>query len=235
MKAIIFDLDDTLYDCNYTNNGASVEAVCEYAAKELLQLPVDKVRHAFDTARMSLKDTIIGDVAAQHNRMLYFQKTLELLGYPPISYALEMYDCFWNDFLGRISLYPGAKKLLEEMRSRGVRIGICTDMTVHIQHRKLRALGIDQLIDVLVTSEEVGVEKPNPAIYQCVLDKLGVNAEEAVYVGDSLEKDVKGPICMGMKGIWYVDEAVTEKQTTSVEDIVCARNYEELSGILTEM
>jgi putative hydrolase of the HAD superfamily len=205
-KALIFDLDDTLYDCNYTNNTASVEAVCCYTANTLLRREECQVREAFDRARLSLKEQMLGDVAAQHNRMLYFQKTLELLGYAPVSYALEMYDYFWNDFLKRIRLYDGAKELLCRWKEDGGKIGICTDMTVHIQHRKLRSLGIDGLIDVLVTSEEVGVEKPDPAIYRKVLEKLGVCPQEAVYIGDSLPKDVLGPMKMGMDAIWYLDE-----------------------------
>jgi putative hydrolase of the HAD superfamily len=205
-KALIFDLDDTLYDCNYTNNTASVEAVCCYTANKLLRTDAGRVREAFDKARLSLKEQMLGDVAAQHNRMLYFQRTLELLGYSPVSYALEMYDYFWNDFLKRIRLYDGANDLLCRWKEGGGKIGICTDMTVHIQHRKLRSLGIDGLIDVLVTSEEVGAEKPNPAIYQKALEKLGVCPQEAVYIGDSLQKDVLGPMKMGMDAVWYVDE-----------------------------
>jgi putative hydrolase of the HAD superfamily len=238
MKALIFDLDDTLYDCNYTNNTASVEAVCCYTAQELLQIEPQRVQEAFDRARLSLKKEMRGDVAAQHNRMLYFQRTLELLGCSPVSHALEMYDFFWNDFLGRIQLYPGAKELLCRWKENGGKIAICTDMTVHIQHRKLRSLGIADMIDVLVTSEEAGVEKPDPAIYQKVLEKLGIPPREATYIGDSLPKDVLGPMQIGMDAVWYVDEHSPETLSEELEELARKNgvrkvvNYEELKGVL---
>jgi putative hydrolase of the HAD superfamily len=241
MKALIFDLDDTLYDCNYTNNTASVEAVCRYTAQNLLHIDNAQVSKAFEQARMSVKKEMLGDVAAQHNRMLYFQRTLELLGYSPTLFALEMYDYFWNDFLERITLFPGAKDLLEEWKNLGGRIAICTDMTVHIQHRKLRRLGIADKIDVLVTSEEVGVEKPNPAIYRKVLEKLHLPASEAVYIGDSLKKDVLGPMEMGMDAVWYVDETVDATPSEELENLArtkCVKktvNYRQLKDVLMKL
>lgn len=228
IKAFIFDLDDTLYDCNYTNNEASVDALCRYTAEELLRTDPAAVRTAFDKARLSIKEEMPGDAAAQHNRMLYFQRTLEILGQRPISYALEMYEYFWNDFLNRISLYDGAREFLQMLKENQIRIAICTDMTVHIQHRKLRKLGIAELIDVLVTSEEVGAEKPEPRIYQAVLDKLGVTAEETVYVGDSLKKDVEGPAEMGITPIWFH----AGKETASY---LQAENYQEMNRIFYDL
>jgi putative hydrolase of the HAD superfamily len=225
IKAFIFDLDDTLYDCNYTNNGASVDSVCRYTAQELLHMDEDKVREAFDRARLTLKENMIGDVASQHNRMLYFQRTLELLGQSPVSCALEMYDYFWKDFLNRIELYDGAKEFLQMLRDRDIKIAICTDMTVHIQHRKLRALGIDNLIDVLVTSEEVGVEKPAPEIYQAVLGKLQLSPKEVVFVGDSLKKDVEGPAKLGMTSVWYHEG---KEECPYMQ----AANYDEMRDVL---
>ncbi|MGN0347750.1 MAG: HAD family hydrolase [Lachnospiraceae bacterium] len=203
IKGVIFDLDDTLYDCNYTNNAASIDAVCTYAAQHLLHLPIHVVRNAFDQARESIKEGMLGDTASQHNRMLYFQRTLELLGLPPLSCALEMYNCFWNDFLSRIIVFDGAFDVLNYLQAKGIRIGICTDMTVHIQHRKMRTLGIASYIDMLMTSEEVGAEKPNPVIYRGACEKMGLLPEECIFVGDSLKKDVLGPISNGMQGIWF--------------------------------
>jgi putative hydrolase of the HAD superfamily len=228
IKAVIFDLDDTLYDCNYTNNPASVEAVCRYTAEELLHIEVERVRAAFDEARLSVKEDMLGDEAAQHNRLLYFQRTLEILGYPPISYALEMHQYFWRDFLNRITLYEGAEAFLHKLRQQGIKIAICTDMTTHIQHRKLRRLGIGELIDVLVTSEEAGAEKPAPEIYRMVLRKLQVRPEEAVFIGDSLKKDVEGPAGLGMKAIWFHEG----KQQVPYEQ---AESYRELEEIFKKM
>ena len=211
IKGVIFDLDDTLYDCNYTNNAASIDAVCTYAAQHLLHLPKNEVRNAFDQARQSIKAGMLGDTASQHNRMLYFQRTLELLHLPPTSYALEMYSYFWNDFLSRIIVFDGVFDMLNYLQAKGIRIGICTDMTVHIQHRKMRALQIAPYINMLLTSEEVGAEKPHPNIYNRACEKMGLLPEECIFVGDSLKKDVLGPISAGMQGIWFRAEEFCDR------------------------
>ena len=91
IKAYLFDLDDTFYDC-YHLNEEGVEALCRYAADILLHMDYDTVRGAFDAARFSVKEQITDDVAARHNRMLYMERMLEILNLPSVSFALELYD-----------------------------------------------------------------------------------------------------------------------------------------------
>ncbi|BBF43841.1 2-haloalkanoic acid dehalogenase [Lachnospiraceae bacterium KM106-2] len=226
IKAFIFDLDDTLYDCIHVNNEA-VSALCEYTAKELLHIKTSTVRVAFDRARMQIKEQLRDDVAAQHNRMLYIEKTLELLEIPPVKYALEMYDYFWNYVLEHMKLYEGAEDFLIMLKKKKIKIAICTDMTVHIQYRKLRALGIDSYIDSIITSEEVGREKPAPEMFQMALNKLNVLSSEAIYVGDNLKKDVIGPTKVGITAIWYHEE----EQTPYLR----AENYEKMFELFSKL
>lgn len=227
IKAYLFDLDDTFYDC-YNLNEEGVEALCRYASDTLLHMDYDMVRGAFDAARFSVKEQITDDVAARHNRMLYMERMLEILKIPSVSFALELYDYFWNYILSHMVLYNGVKEFLQRLREDGILIGICTDMTVHIQHRKLRALGIAEYIDYITTSEEAGREKPDPVIFELALSKMGVRPEEVVYVGDSLRKDVEGPAEVGMTPIWYTDGQEQES------DYLHAKNYMEMSRIYIE-
>lgn len=61
---------------------------------------------------------------------------------------------------------------------------------------------LHECFDVILISEEVGLEKPDPRIFQLALNKLQVQPEDALFVGDDLEKDVGGPQGAGLKGIW---------------------------------
>ena len=96
-----------------------------------------------------------------------------------------------------------------------MKIGICTDLTAHIQHRKIRKLGLSEWIDEIVTSEEAGAEKPNEKIYQMILKKLKTSPENTIFVGDDLEKDVKGGIENGIDVCWcnYNNEINNEYKT----------------------
>lgn len=224
IKAIIFDLDDTLYDCLHENDQAVEDAVMTMARRYLYMDP-GEVRAAFMAGRDQIKKEMApcGDMAAQHNRLLYIQRMLEILGVNPFDYALDLYDCFWNTFLERIRPFPGAIELLKWIKSQGLQIGICTDMTAHIQYRKIDTLELRPYLDALTTSEEVGVEKPDRRMFERALGKFGVEPSEALYVGDSYRKDVMGAIRAGIRPIWYLSLAVPQG-----EDVAMAHDMEEL-------
>lgn len=200
IKAVIFDLDDTLYDYN-SINPIGISNVRELA-KEKLGITHEAFEEALKWARKETKAGL-GNVAAGHNRLLYFQKTLEYLGENPTSIALEMYEAYWGTLLREMSLNNGAMELLNYLKNKGIKIGICTDLTVHIQHRKLRKLGIDAYIDALVTGEEVGVVKPDKKMFDLTMKKLGVESKECIHVGDSYAKDIVGAENAGIKAFWF--------------------------------
>ena len=221
IKAIIFDLDDTLYSYSKLNE-QGINEICNYTC-EKLKIEKEKFYEAFDKAKKEVKDTL-GDVASSHNRLLYCQKTLENLNENPFSIALEMYEVYWQHILKNMKLNDGVLEVLEFCNQKNIKIGICTDLTVHIQHRKIRKLGIDEYIDAIVTSEEVGVEKPNFKMYNKILEKLNVLSGETLFVGDSLKKDVLGSVEYGMKALWY--SKINNEKCQSIQ------NFDELLEIL---
>ena len=89
-------------------------------------------------------------------------------------------------------------------RSDGVAnpIGIVTNGPTEVQHAKLELLGIDRLVDFVLVSEEFGVAKPEPAIFCEALRLAGVQPEEAIFVGDSVEFDMAGAQAAGIPTIW---------------------------------
>lgn len=200
VKAVILDLDDTLY----AYGPLDVEArnrVREYTCVKL-GIVEQQYEEAFCYGRGETKRQL-GDVGASHNRLLYFQKTLEYLGVRPMPMSLQMYEIYWGTFLGQMCLRDGVREFLDRMHEHGIKIAICTDMTAHIQHRKIEALGIAEDISCLVTSEEAGREKPAPEIFALCLDKLGMTAGEVCCIGDSQERDVDGARALGIQAILF--------------------------------
>ena len=199
-KAMLFDLDDTLYNYSVLNITAT-EMVKRYAQEEL-GISGDEFSNAYQAARQAVKKRL-GNVAACHNRLLYFQETLEYLQCPPVLHAMEMYDIYCNYILRHMQLADGAEEFLQYLQANNVKIGICTDLTAHIQHRKIRKLQLEQYLDCLVTSEEVGAEKPNRNIFLLALQKLDIRADEVCYIGDSYEKDIEGALACGITAWLY--------------------------------
>ncbi len=200
IKAVIFDLDDTLYAYEPLDQEAG-KRVQTYACQHL-NISEDTYQEACQFGRTETKEQL-GDVGASHNRLLYFQKALEFLKVNPIPMSLQMYEIYWGTFLDNMQLYPGARELINKLHEKGIVIAVCTDLTAHIQHRKIEALGLSGDISYLVTSEEAGKEKPAPEMFELCLRKLGLSANEVCYIGDSYKKDIEGAKACGMQTLWF--------------------------------
>lgn len=220
-KAIILDLDDTLYEYEVLNR-QSISALRDYTC-QLYKVSIEEFDQAFSKARKDTKD-ILGETGASHNRMLYCQRILENLGEKPTVAALGMYEIYWGYMLEHMALRDGVKEMLDLCLDRGIKIGICSDLTAHIQHRKLKALGIDEYINAIVTSEEAGAEKPNPIMFHMILDKLGVDAKDTIFIGDSLKKDIEGAASQGIEPLWFHNGMHTKFRTIS--------SFYEIRGII---
>lgn len=200
-KGVIFDIDGTLYDYRI-NDVRAMKNFCAFAEKNL---GVDEktFRATYTQARNIIHERL-KDTAASHNRTLMIQTALELLGKNPFDYLLQMYDVYWNSFIDNMQPYDGATDFLRGLKAAGVKISVCTDMTAHVQYRKLVALKLDRYVDFMVTSEETGYEKPAPIMFEFALKKMHVAANEAAYFGDSLDRDIQGAAAVGIDPYWFV-------------------------------
>lgn len=219
IKAVIFDLDDTLYGYEALDREARGR-VCELVCVELGIAAAD-YEEAYAHGRRETKRQL-GDVAASHNRLLYCQKTLEYLGVNPVPLSLRMYETYWGTFLEKMQLFEGVREFMDRMREQSIVMMICTDLTAHIQHRKIEALGIAEDIRYLVTSEEAGKEKPAPEMFALCLKKLGMEPEEVCYIGDSQVKDVEGAAAAGMRTVRFYPDMPSVEQYRKLAEIILA-------------
>lgn len=222
IKAVILDLDDTLYAFEPLHDEA-MEQVCDYACKEL-GITAQQFEEAYAFGKSETK-RLLGDVASSHNRVLYCQKALEYLGVSVVPMSLQMYDIYWGTILEKMRLRDGVREFLSRMHEHGVKVLICTDLTVHIQHRKIRTLGIEDDIDYLVTSEEAGREKPSLEIFTFCLTKLGLPAEEVCCIGDSPVRDVEGARAAGIHAILYQADKPSAEQFADMAEMILSDNF----------
>lgn len=198
LKAVIFDLDGTLYDYNAAHAHA-FDALAEYA-RDRLGLTRERFEALHDEADQLLKRRA-GRCAAIHNRLIRYQLMLEALG-QPIRHAPAMADIYWSTLLEHMTPVPGLHEALDWIRGRGIRIGIGTNMTADWQYAKLDKLGILPKVDFMVTSEEASAEKPDRRLFELCVEKAGCTPEECAFVGDSLKGDILGAKAVGMKPVW---------------------------------
>ena len=119
---------------------------------------------------------------------------------PPSTDELEEH---WWDFTPLAAvLMDDALMVLDEIRDRQILLGMITNGSIRMQARKIETLQIADYFQKIVISEEVGVDKPDPKIFRDALDGLGVEPENAWFVGDHPEKDIMGAHRMGIKAFW---------------------------------
>lgn len=205
-KAFIFDIDDTLYDYKSCNE-AGYSSVAKWISKHYkcsLEIAKEAIKIGREESKLcSTQNNFIEYTAAYHNRILYFQKVAEHYNSKEvIKDTLKMYYIYNKTFFKKMKSFYWVKNFFKYSYSK---IGICTNMVSEVQFNKLKKLGILKYVNFIVTSEETGVEKPNPYIYQVAIDKSKESPDDILFVGDDYENDVKVPQKAGMDALLIND------------------------------
>jgi HAD superfamily hydrolase (TIGR01509 family) len=106
-----------------------------------------------------------------------------------------------------IRLRPRIAKIWQTLRERGLRIGVCSNLALPYGAPLLSAL--PDAPDALILSYEVGLSKPDPAIFRLVSDRLGLQPAEILFVGDTPSADIEGPQAIGMPAMLISDFETT--------------------------
>lgn len=109
-----------------------------------------------------------------------------------------------------MTAFPNTYETLEQLKSRGYKLGLITNGYGDFQSRNFYALEIQDYFDVVLISEIEGIRKPDSAIFHRAAERLGVLPDECVYVGDHPVNDVAASRKTGMKGIWKEDSFYDE-------------------------
>lgn len=183
LKAVLFDLDDTLVQTTYFND-KSLDAAMKVLEDRGVALPQSK------------EETRAGLLTIKIKAGIEFRKAFpeleKLLGTTDKNVLVELtlaYDGAENE---NMRLFPGVSDLLRFLVGSGVDIGVITSGDTYRQRNKLIRTGMQDIFDVVLISEEVGMEKPDPRIYDAALQLLGLQPEECAFVGDKLDTDILG-------------------------------------------
>lgn len=185
MKAVLFDLDDTLYpEIDFARGG--FRAAARYLARptglRAETLTREMLRHLERDGRGRVFDSVL-----ETHGML-----------TPV--AVQTLVLLYRSHRPRLQLYPDAAAALRALRRRGFRLGIVTDGLASVQHRKIDALRLDRMTDAVVCTDELAGRpaKPSSVPFQVALELLGVEPPSAAYVGNDPGKDFLGPRRLGM-------------------------------------
>ncbi len=180
-KAVIFDMDNTLFDFVEAKLKAC-RAVTEYLGvgdeEELLKYFLRGI-HGFEDLEN------IADYMRDNG--VYSQEKYEK--------CCKIYE---EVKLSNIEPYPHVRETLEKLRGMGLKLAVVTDALNGHAISRLRKAGLLHLFDVVVSADMTGKRKPEPDSIKLALQKLGVDAREAILVGDSIRRDIEAGKRLGM-------------------------------------
>lgn len=222
IKHVFFDLDHTLWDFD-KNSKLTFEQILEeqninidintflavympinlkywrlFRENKILKedLRYKRLKEAFDALNFKISDEQINIISEDYIRYL-----------PNHNY-----------------LFEGTFELLEYLIKK-YELHIITNGFEEVQNIKLKKSGIDKYFKEVITSECIGVKKPNPKIFEFALEKAKAVAHNSIMIGDSYEADVEGAINVGMKAIYFTNNNKTSSKVSSVKSLAEIKQY----------
>ncbi len=211
VRAVVFDLFDTLVDVLMerlplidigdrkvpSTFGALHELIVQRAELKIedfvtVMREVDKLR----------RETLYKE-GREYPTLLRFQEVCERLGLddPEIPEALTR--AHMGAIRGQVRYLPHHVELLEGLRAGGLLTGVCSNFShTPTALEVIEESGLSPHLDAIVISEDVGIRKPRPEIFEETLRRLDVSPAETVHVGDNLDADVSGASALGIRTVW---------------------------------
>ena len=188
-KGIILDLDNTIYDYEFSHI-TSIQTIFQYLLDNY-KIPVNESCEKYDECNKKIKFEL-KNTASSHNKSIYFKHIIEHFFKNDYSLLPILNELYWNTFYKNMKCFEGVIEFILWNKNNGIKIGILTDYETEYQIIKLQKLGILDFVDVIVTSEEVGIEKPSIQMFQTILNKMNLHSSEVIMIGDNYEKDIYG-------------------------------------------
>ena len=212
IKAVLFDMFDTimLIEKNHAFYSPSLKRAHSFLVKNGVNMEFRVFRDAYIKARNALYVKADAKLEEPHFNCR-ISNALESLGYMDVESKVVAgaTNEFCEVFMKYVRIDDHAKSSLEKLHGK-YKLGIVSNFAIpECVHKLLEKHGLDTFFDVVVVSGAVNKRKPSPKIFQKALKKLGVNAENTVFVGDTVDADVIGAKAAGMKSI-FIERRVQE-------------------------
>ena len=167
--------------------------------KQLIEL-LNLYQRRFETAplRGAIVQTVTGNLVEVSSA-----ERIEIFNGVNYSIVQILNDLYWKTFFEQMICFEGVKDFIVWNKNIGVKIGILTDYESEYQMQKLEKLGLINYIDTIITSEEVGIEKPSSQMFQTILRKMELRRDEVIMIGDDFNKDVRGAVNMSIRCYWF--------------------------------
>ena len=200
---LFFDLDRTLWD--FDRN--SENALKQIFAEEELEARIGGFEHfhqqyIYQNAHL-WKLYGKGKIKKDDLRYERFRVTLKHFKLQDEALVRRLSDAYVQISPLQTALFPAAIETLQELQQMGYNLHIITNGFQEVQFIKLENCGLRAFFDVIVCSEFVGKNKPEPAIFNYAMNQANAKPAQAIMIGDDYHVDVAGALRAGMQAVWF--------------------------------
>lgn len=228
MKALIFDVDDTLYDLATPFYRACLEILPNLTQKKLEELFLSSRKYSDVYLDKFFNGEITkSEMFKYRNRDAFIEHNVDITD-EQIDKLEELYRKYQND----ITISETIHEIFENLNDRWI-LAILTNGQVEHQLNKIKVLGLDKYIpkENIFVSEALGVSKPHKEAFEKVLNSLNLNPEDTYYIGDSFENDILGSKNARMKPIWFNHRNFSDE----TDNVLVVKTEDELKELILSL
>jgi putative hydrolase of the HAD superfamily len=248
MKAVVFDLGHTIIDF-----GPAEQALHDTYV-QVLDMVRDVALHDVATERRpgaaemvegitrrifaAIEDSYVREELEELDILDLFDGALQRLGFHLEPELVREIAVLEHRALASDEIVPTENvEAVHRLKRQGFKIGLVSNVTLlpEMMREDLENQGLLEAFDVTVFSSEEKIRKPHPRIYQAALTRLGVPAAEAVFVGDRLKEDVRGPKEAGMRAVLTTQFRQEDPQGAAVQPDAVIGSLSELPAVLERL
>ena len=200
VRAVIFDLDDTITDFMSAADTAFNSAFADIAEEHGVDVDDLHARY-MDLFEEFYTLHLEGHVNLEEFRVYRFSRAFELVDLPVDDSFLDLTVDFQYYYDHELETFPGACEVLRDLDEL-YPLGLITNGPTDAQWRKINKFDLSEIFEVILVSGQLGIAKPDPRIFDVALEGLRVAPEEAIMVGNSLEHDHLGAMNAGVRFVW---------------------------------
>ena len=203
IKHIFFDLDHTIWDFDRNAEETLHELYQKYRLNELgLSSAADFIIAYTANNHRLWADYHLGKITKETLRAERFHKTFIELGIHPEKVPQQ----FENDYVQisptKTNLFDGSEQVPTYLQKKYT-LHIISNGFKETTLTKMHLSGLDPYFENVIISEDVGVNKPDKAIFEYALNKAAAQKQESIMIGDSIEADIRGAQAYGIKAIYF--------------------------------
>ena len=213
IKAVIFDLDNTLLDFMTMKKEAVMSAI---SSMKEAGLDID-----VDTSYKEIMD--IYEIDGWENQLVFDKFLKNKLGYIDNKYLAAGIVAYRRAKEANLKAYPNVQRTLNHLLENDIKLAIVSDAPSREAWMRIYYLGLHHFFETVITFDDSGERKPSPAPFELALGRLNLSNDEVLMVGDWPERDMVGASRVGIKTIFakYGDAFGVEKSGANwdIEDI----------------